>query len=503
MTDESDVSFDEDTSSPAERASIRQNVFHMLSSQLFTWMLATVLAVVVPRYVGTDTQGQLRLATSLWTIGGIFIAMGTSEYLRLEIARTSRKGLRYVGPVLVIRTLSFLVTSIAIGIYVLLAESDRSFVLIVTFVGGAVLIGTWNDVIGSAFVGMERMTVPAIGAAVTKLLLAVGVVAVILRDGGVYGILAVGVVVGLCGLGWIVWKFRKTASITVRGWMSVSSRIVRASVPFMAAGAALVIYQQIDVVVISWVAGDAALGWYSTADALFGSLLFPATIVMGTVFPTMGRLHQDDPEALKVLLKRAFEALVLVAVPIGLGTTLIATRFAPILYGEAYRKTGPVLAVLGPVIVLTFGTILFGTVALATGRNTLWVRLLLGCAALTVLLDLLLVPWADDRFANGAIGGAIAYTITESIQLAVGIWKIAPFVARRPTVSYAGRVLLAGGIMLAAGWPLRDFALPVPIAVCSIVYLLAVVGLRVLTGDQRRMLGDVMSRLGIRRGSTT
>jgi O-antigen/teichoic acid export membrane protein len=503
MTDESDVSFDEDTSPLPARASIRRNVFHMLSSQLFTWTLATVLAVVVPRYVGTDTQGQLRLATSLWTIGGIFVAMGTSEYLRLEIARTSRNGLRYVGPVLVIRTLSFLVTSIAIGIYVVLAESDRSFVLIVTFVGGAMLIGTWSDVIGAAFVGMERMTVPAIGTAATKLLLAVGVLAVILADGGAYGILAVGLVVGLCGLGWISWKFRETASITVRGWMSVSSRIMRASVPFMAAGAALVIYQQIDVVVISWVAGDSALGWYSTADALFGSLLFPATIVMGTVFPTMGRLHQDDPEALTVLLKRAFEALVLVAVPIGLGTTLIATRFAPILYGEAYRKTGPVLAVLGPVIILTFGTILFGTVALATGRNRLWVRLLLGCAALTVLLDLLLVPWADDRFANGAIGGAIAYTITEFIQLAVGIWKIAPFVARRPTVWYTGRVLLAGGIMFTIGLLLRNLPLPVLIAGCSVVYVIAIFGLRVVTRDQRRIVTDVLSRLGVGRGLNT
>ena len=497
MTDPANQ-IDHDGFSPPPRASIRRNVFHMLSSQLFTWVLATVMAVIVPRYVGPNIQGQLRLATSLWTIGGIFIVVGTSEFLRLEIARHPREGLDLIGSVIMIRSVAFLVTAIAIGVYVGLAESTHQFALIMLLTGTVTLIATWADVIDSAFTGLERMSVVAVVTAVAKVVLTVGVLAVIWMNGNVYGILGVGVLVAAGSLAQLLWRFRSITPIVLRGWRKPFRRIIKASAPFMAAGTALVIYQQIDVIVISWVAGKDALGWYSTADALFGSLLFPATIIMATIFPTLGRLHQDDPDAMVDLVERTFFLLVLASVPIGLGVTLVAPTFAPLLYGEAFRETGVVLAVIGPVVMLTFGTILFGAVALATGRNKIWVWVLLGAAALTVPLDLVLVPWADQRFENGAIGGALAYVVTESMQLVVGIWLIAPFLARRRTAWYVTRVLLAGGIMFAAGWPLRELPLPIPVAVCALVYVVAVLVFKVFRDDQRHMIGEMLARVGIR-----
>ena len=101
----------------------------------------------------------------------------------------------------------------------------------------------------------------------------------------------------------------------------------------MMTGAALVLYQQIDIVVISWAADSEDVGWYATADVLFGSLLFPATVVTTTIFPSLGRLHLQDPAGLTDLAQRTFSALIIVAVPIGVGTALVAPtcprRFPP------------------------------------------------------------------------------------------------------------------------------------------------------------------------------
>lgn len=472
----------------------------MMSSQVFTWTVATVLSVLVPRYLGPEIQGQLWLAGSVWAIGGIAIMLGMSQFLQLEIARRPREGLRLIGPAIVIRLLVFVVVSVPIGIYVVWTADDRMLITIMVLTGVATLLTAWVDVLNTAFIGLERMAVTASVGAAAKVIYALAALIVMAVGGSVYGIIGVGMASSVLALIYLAHRLGTVHPIAFRGWSAYARPVVRSSVPFMATGAALVVYQQIDALVISWVAGNTTLGWYGTADALFGTSLFPATIIMATIFPSIGRFHEHDVHAMTDLVRRAFSMLLLASVPIGLGAIIIAPSVVPILYGEEFRETGTVMAVLGPVIILTFGTILFGTVAQATGRQTFWMWVLVASAALTVPLDLVLVPWARDAFDNGAIGGAVAYLVTELLQFIVGVWVIAPFLLDRRTLWPAARVLLAGGVMFAVGWPLRELVWPVPFAACAATYVLTIGVLRALTEDQRRLLDELFGRVGSGRG---
>jgi hypothetical protein len=120
-----------------------------------------------------------------------------------------------------------------------------------------------------------------------------------------------------------------------------------------------------------------------------------------------------------------------------------------------------------------------------------------GSALATVPLDIVLVPWANDRFDNGAIGGALAYVVTEGVQFAIGIWLVTPYLLTRTIAWRTLRVLAAGGVMVAVGWPLRETLLPIPIAVCAVVYAVTVVAFRVLGDDEQRMVGDLLAKAGI------
>ena len=159
---------------------------------------------------------------------------------------------------------------------------------------------------------------------------------------------------------------------------------------------------------------------------------------------------------------------------------MVAIPLAPsLLYGQAFRPTGQVLTVLGAVIVLTFGTVVFGMVALATGRQRFWNTIMIVAIVITIPLDLVFVPWADRRYENGAIGGAMAYVVTEGLLFALGLWKIAPYLVERMFIWRFVRVLLAGGFMFALSWPLRDQPLVLPVVVGAVSYVLALVVLKV------------------------
>lgn len=482
-----------------ERASISRNVFHMMSAQVVTWTVAIASSIVIPRKLGPSLMGQLHLATSIWLIGSILAALGTSRFLQLQIARSQRRGLTLVGPIMVVRTIVFGGVAGVLALIGLLTTPGRVLTVLMVLIGIDKLISAWSETINTAFVGLERMATPALVSATTRVVGVMAAIAYVVLTGDVYGMVAIGIVAVSLGAVVLWWRFRRIARIDLAGWRGSARTVVKGSLPFMMSGAALVLYQQIDIIAISAAAESEDLGWYGTADALFGTLLFPAAVLTSTIFPTLGRLHAADPPGLHELVRRTFATLIMIAVPIGLGTTLIASTFAPLLYGEQFRETGAVLEILGPVIILTFGTILFGTVAQATGRVRLWTAVLLLSSVLTVPLDLALVPWANDRFDNGAIGGAIAYLVTEGVQFAIGLAVVAPYLIGPVFGWRVTRILLAGGGMFAAGWPFRDAFILAPVGVCAFTYVALLFALRVITDEERRWIGSLVVRFGVGR----
>ncbi len=480
-----------------ERSSIRKNVAFMTSSQIITWVLSIAAAIIVPRFLGPEVLGEFQLASSLWNIAVVVIGLGTAVYLQLEIARDNRAGLSKMAPILVLRSMMFVIVSMALAVWVLFSGENQTFVIVMVLIGLNKLLVTWTEVFGTAFVGLERMATTAVVSAGIKLLSEVSVVLVLVLGFGVVGFVAIGVFTSLVGLLVMAWRFRTVSRLELAGAGRHLIPIAIGSVPFMMVALANATYRQIDVIVISRLAGARDLGWYGLADLLAGSLLFPATIVIAAVLPTMGRLHREDPDGLKDLVTRTFSMLLLIATPIGLGTALVAPAFAPTMFGDKYDGTGTVLVVIGPVLILTSGTTLLAYLAMATERKIFWVVLLFSAAALTIPLDMLLVPWATDEFDNGAIGGAIAYVVTETLQFAIGLVVVAPYLMTRSTGWRSLRVFMAGGLMFAAAWPFRNEFVVVPAVAGGAAYVIAVLVLRLLSDFERGLIGDVLAKVGV------
>jgi O-antigen/teichoic acid export membrane protein len=141
--------------------------------------------------------------------------------------------------------------------------------------------------------------------------------------------------------------------------------LLATALPFLVVEATRVIYQQMDTIVMSFLVDGEAIGWYATADTLYGSLLFIPVIVATAIFPAMADMHERTPHEVDAFFSRAFSGLLLVAVPIG--TVLVAPSFVRLLYGPGFEDAAPVLSVFGVlVVILSTQTILLGRLALAT-----------------------------------------------------------------------------------------------------------------------------------------
>jgi O-antigen/teichoic acid export membrane protein len=477
------------------RPSLRRNFMHLMSSQLVTWVFATVVAVTLPRYLGPENLGTLALAGAIWAMAQLLVMFGTPMYLMLETSRDRTRGMGLLGPVVVVRVLGFCAVAAILAVLGIVVGVDSTTATVFALIGIGVLITVVGDAPGSALSGLEQMSYPAKASVVSRLAYSLVVVAVLAAGGDVRAIAAAGVAAAIVSFVMLWSSYRKFGRVDFSRPLGDAWSILRGSSPFLALGAILVVYQQIDIVVIAALVDKETLGWYRTADTLFGSLLFVPSIVVGVLLPRFGRLYKEDRPALDRLMRQSFTSMALIAVPIGLGTVVVANNFALLLYGEQFRETGPVLAVLGVVIILTFGTIVIGGFATATGQQRRWNTVMVTAIVLSIPLDVVLVRWTGRRFDNGAIGGALAYIFTETAMLVYGLLRIAPMIRDRSTAVRIAKILGAGGLMVAAAWPLRDAFVALPIVVGAAAYVVATILLRTLTSDEEAMVRHTISRV--------
>lgn len=494
MTESLDVPDTAPEGGLVERASIRRNLAATTATQLVGWVLATAVAVVVPRYLGAETVGRIRVADSLWMIATVFAAFGTDQYLQLAIARDQPAGMRQVAPGMAARSGLLVLCAFPIAGYVALTDPDRTFVGMVLLLGVIAAQRLWVNGLMTVFAGLERQSSVATISVVFSTVGALASILVVVVGYGAIPMLAATALVAFAANLAIAAKLHATVRVPLDDWRSGMRRVVRASAPYAAVAFALTAYREVDVIVISRVAEPRDLGWYAAADRLFGTMLFPTTVILGTIFPTLGRLHNTDPEGMRHLVRRTYSLLFLVSVPVGFGAIAVAPTWAPRIFGDDFDGTGRLLQIYGPITVLTFATTLLGTVAVVTDRRRYIATLVLACAALTIPLDLLLVPWAADRYSNGALGGVLAYTATEGLQFVVGVALIAPYLFTFREVFRSLRIVAAGGAMLAAVWRFRDDFFVVPVAIGVAVYAAAVLAFHVIDADQRAFLRAAIRR---------
>ena len=110
----------------------------------------------------------------------------------------------------------------------------------------------------------------------------------------------------------------------------------------------------------------------------------------------------------------------------------------------------------------------------------------------TFLLDLILIPWCQAAFGNGAIGGALAYIITEAGMLIAGIALLPKGSLGLDSLWIAVRTAFAGVVMAGVVWFWRDSFLLIPITIGAITYIGLIVILRVITKEDWQMLFTIV-----------
>lgn len=471
-----------------------KTIFRFGVAQALSWVSGAILVVILPRFLGDVSYGKLGFGFALTTTYGLICDLGISFFITKAVARAPARAGEILSNALAVRIALSVVAALAVlaTLAILDYDSTTEKVCLVLSVG-MVMGGAANSLRGT-LQGLHRMRTVAAAPVVSGFTYAGGSAAVLAVGVGVVGVAAVSVLAMALATALNFTALVRQVRWTLPSWR-VSRYLILGGLPFLVTQAALVIYGQIDTLLLSLLTKDAVVGWYVAAVRIMSIPQFIPTILTIVLFPALSAAAAR-PESYNRILRGGVEVILLVSVPIAFGIGLLPDRAIHLLgYPAAFDHSIVPLALLAlgtPLIALDM---VIGYALLAGEQQKQWAAVGVAAAVLNIAMNLIAIPYAQHAFGNAAIAAAATTTVTEMFILALGI-KLLPRGALDPqTYSYAARCLTAAAAMALVVTLLRDAPLVIPIALGGIVYGLASVALGTLaTADLRLALRHLLDR---------
>lgn len=370
-------------------------------------LLVTVAAAPV---LGRATFGRFVFASTVTALLAASSDLGLGLWTTRTLARDRSDGERTVRLGLQLRGLATLPYGLAVAVVAGLSR-DPEVGAALALLGVAALFNAFADHFGAVLRGYERFADEArLG----------GVRGLTITAAGLVSLGLVRTLTGFCAALAIaaLASFAYGAALLLRlhplraskGRLAIDRALARValrqSLPIWIAGLLSLLYFKIDTVFVRALAGDAELGAYGAAYKFFeGAQLLPA-VVLAVTFPQLARAHAD-PERRRWLERQLVSGLFVLGAAVGAVCFVGGSALVAAVFGPAFGRAADSLRVLAPGIPLlyvNFGLTHF-LVARDRERVNTWLALMM--LAVTVALDVVLIP------RRAGPGAALATVLAE------------------------------------------------------------------------------------------
>jgi O-antigen/teichoic acid export membrane protein len=152
-------------------------------------------------------------------------------------------------------------------------------------------------------------------------------------------------------------------------------------------------------------------------------------------------LYKESIGSLKGVYKTSFRYLIMIALPIAVGTLLLSEHLIYTIYGEEYAKTIPALKILSLALIFIFVNYILMNILVAVDRQMTNAILAGTCVLVNIALNMCLIPH------YGYLGAGTATVITEVVLFALGLHYVAKYICKINIVAVASKPLISVAIM--------------------------------------------------------
>jgi O-antigen/teichoic acid export membrane protein len=453
-----------------------RNTVLVLAAKVVARLIALVTVIATLKWLTPGPYGTFITLVNYTAIVSVILDLGFNVLYVREGARHPTEIQRYLRNVMSLRVLmavgSFVILAVALAIAGLSSLLVPGFLLMV--------LTSYASLLRNTLYAVQRLGYEAVAVVLeSAVLLALVVIGIKIQAGVSYFVWAYAAQYAFsCAYFAFVLAWKKIAIVGWRFEPQLLREWFFQGLPFALTFVLTILYFKVDQPILYALRQHQEAGWYAAAYKPFEALLFIPMTLLSVVFPVLSVYFRERPQELADAVSRFFKALLVVGWPIAVGLFMLAH---PLTKTFLYPESEPALQILSLALAIGFVNNAF-IGALSASDHQLSFTWAAGWSLVAnVALNLILIPFFGYRGASWA-------TVLTEVVLGVAGWILtARHIGRIPVLQISWRPMVAGLVMGAALFPLRNLdgvQILIPILVGAAVYTGGALLLRAVTADE-------------------
>jgi O-antigen/teichoic acid export membrane protein len=451
-------------------------------------LVSLFVIIYLARYLGTEGFGKYSFVFAYLAFFNIITDLGLQQILVREMARGPSNTPALIGNAYVIRLLltAFAVVLAIIIITLLPYPADTTlYIYIASF---TLLFISFSDFYATIFQANLAMEYNVIAKLAFKFVSAGLILWIIFSHGTLAQVMVV--LVFSEGIKTLISYLFSRKFVRPRFTIDFGlwGYLLKECLPLALTGVITIIYYRIDVVMLSMMRGDGAVGIYSAAYRLCEPFSLIPFALMMSLFPLMSMYFKESDERLVKACGLAIKYILIMMLPIVVGVTSIADRVILLVYGAEFASSTIALQIL--IWAILFGSmnsILLNTLV-AIDRQSLNAWTIGLGAAMNVTLNFILIP------IMGFTGAAITTVVTNVLMCVVCFYFVSKYLQMASVWKVAAGPIAGCVVMRMVLFFCGNTNLFLLVSFAAVVYFVVLLGLNVFGEDDWNIINNIIHK---------
>jgi O-antigen/teichoic acid export membrane protein len=385
------------------------NTIILVTTELLTKVFGMLTTIVVARWLGVEQFGLLAYAYALSEISLAVPDFGFDLLTTRKVAQRPAIASRFFFNISAIKAVLYVPAAGFCSLVILLSRriNENLFVVLVIFVAAAI---THHLLFACSFFrAVEKMELEAKVRIIFAAFLLLSSFVVLCNGFGIKPLAVSNSMVSLLCLGMTILFLKKKLAVSLVGvsWRYVKM-LIKHSAPLATMRIFIMIYGSLIIVILGFLKGDGAAGYYSAALKIIAPLYVIPLAVSGASLPAMSKAWKESYAAFFAIYQRCLRYLLLPSIPLTIGIFLLGEKVIIALFGSHFLPSGKVIRIMAICLIPYFLNQFLGVILISMNREKSAVVGRIIGAVTSFCLCLILIPHLS------AIGAAVAWTIADS-----------------------------------------------------------------------------------------
>ena len=463
-----------------------RNTFFLSVAQIVNPILSMFLVLVLSRKLGPEGLGIYTTVLTLFTFFSLFSALGLNSYLVREISSDRSKAEKIFLNSFFLGTISSLVFCLFMGFTAFILGYSSTLLNASIVMAIALFFTTISTFTQSMLQAFERMEYCSTILIVETLIKVVGGIGVVLAGYQIFHVICIVVIAHIISMLLGLYFVNKHLfRLRFHFEHDLLRKMIKEVPIFFLLSIVVMIYWQIDILMLSKMKGMVDVGYYSAAYRFLTIGIGLINCYIAAIFPVISRFYVESKNNFQQSCVSSIKYLSLTILPIAVITTYLSKDIIRLFYGDEFIVSAQTLQILIWTLVLFPAANILGNGLVASHQQKIDLLINALSAGFNIVLNLILIP----KYSH--VGAGIATLL--SIAFFVIIQQI--FVRRVLfRMNYSGMLVkpyISGAVMALFIYIFKDANHLIISLMGILVYVLFLFLIRSFSRDEKNIIRSV------------